>query len=600
MKLLLRIGEPSDPDQPHAVGSGRLVEVDTALRIGRAADNDLVLPDPERVVSKQHCIIRQEDGRYVVVDLSANGTFLNDNADRLVRDRAVPLVAGDAIRLGGFTLTVVSVILPDEDPTGTGTESLSPVSHAPTPSLQPPQPWPAPRTPQDIDAFLDSINGEPGSGEDFLANRGTDDFLDEHAAEPWRSTPPPVAADPDHVAPAAEAFARPTVRKDAIPDDWDPLAEIGSARRRPDPARNGPNRSGPARPDAVGSIGGDANTAPPALPRLDPGYQDAPHRDAGGASATGAGAVKRAAASEDLARLDLVSPGTPQSDFAQPHLGQPGLSRRAAPPAGIGRTEAPQSRTRPPGPSEDGFGCAPRSFAQTPLPETSTVSPAKPTNQAPQSVPHLPSGNDRRHAIDILLVACGIDPATLSDTKAAVAAERAGHVLRIAVDGMLQILGSRSAAKQEFGMQRTAISRGANNALKFVSTAEEALQMLLCNDIPGFLPPEDAMRETVTDINAHHLALLSGVRVAFADTLRRLDPTAIEQTVPHHATDAMLPVLRKARAWEAFRAKYAELERALAGDGHDIFGSEFARAYASIQTAVTQARSGTAEAPSDV
>jgi type VI secretion system protein len=532
MKLLLRISEPPDPDHPHSVGGGRLVEVDTALRIGRGTDNDLVLPDAERVVSKQHCIIRQEDGRYVVVDLSANGTFLNDSADRLVRDHAVPLMAGDSIHLGGFILTVVSVILPDEDPTGTDTESLGPVSHAPAPSLQSPplQPWPAPRTPQDIDAFLDSINSEPGSSEDFLANHGTADFLEERAAEPWRSMPPPVAADPDHVAPSAEAFARPTARKEAIPDDWDPLDEIGSAGRWPDPAHSPPNRSEPTGPDTGGLSERGINTSPPGV--------------------------------------------------AQAATPQPGMS--------------------PPRPAEDGFGRPPRSSAQSPLSQTSTVSPARSTIPARQSTAHLRSGDDRSHAVDILLVACGIDPATLSDAKAAVAAERAGHVLRIAVDGMLQILGSRSAAKQEFGMQRTAISRGANNALKFVATADEALQMLLCNDIPGFLPAEDAMRETVTDINAHHLALLSGVRAAFTDTLRRLDPAAIEQTVSHHATDAMLPALRKARAWEAFQAKYAELECALAGDGHDIFGTEFARAYASIQTAVTEARRGTAEAPSDV
>jgi type VI secretion system protein len=560
MKLLLRIGEPPDPEPPRAAGSGRLIEVDTALRIGRAADNDLVLPDPERMVSKQHCVIRQEDGRYVVVDLSANGTFLNDGADRLVRDHAVPLVAGDAIHLGAFTLTVVSVILPDEDPAETGTESLGPVSQAPAPSLQPPalQPWPAPPTPRDIDAFLDSINGEPGGGEDFLANRGAEDFLEECAAEPWRSMPAPVAADPDHVTPAAEALARSAVRKEAIPDDWDPLAEIRSAGRWPDPAGTGANHPGFAGQDTGGPNEGDPNTSLPAVPRPSPGYQDAAYRDVGRANATSADAANPAPTRPDEAHLDLAHP-----DLAHPDLAHPDPARPDTPRSDFGQPDLCQLA-------------------------------------APQSALHPPVGDDPRRAVDILLVACGIDPATLSDAKAAVAAERAGHVLRIAVDGMLQILGSRSAAKQEFGMQRTAISRGANNALKFVATAEEALQMLLCNDIPGFLPPEDAMRETVTDINAHHLALLSGVRAAFADTLLRLDPAAIEQAVPHHATDAMLPALRKARAWKAFRAKYAELERALAGDGHDIFGSEFARAYASIQTAVTQARSGTAETPSDV
>jgi type VI secretion system FHA domain protein len=173
-------------------------------------------------------------------------------------------------------------------------------------------------------------------------------------------------------------------------------------------------------------------------------------------------------------------------------------------------------------------------------------------------------------------------------------------LLRIAVDGMLQVLSSRSVTKQEFGMQRTSISRGANNPLKFVSTAEEALALLLCNELPGFLSPEEAMRESVADINGHQLALMSGVRAAFADTIRRLDPTAIEQGLSSHATDSLVPALRKARAWDVIRAKYDVLERSLAGVGSDVFGSEFARAYASTQAAATRARNGTTESSSDV
>jgi type VI secretion system protein len=34
-----------------------------SLSIGRSAGNDWVLPDPERLVSKTHCIVAAENGR---------------------------------------------------------------------------------------------------------------------------------------------------------------------------------------------------------------------------------------------------------------------------------------------------------------------------------------------------------------------------------------------------------------------------------------------------------------------------------------------------------------------------------------------------------
>jgi type VI secretion system FHA domain protein len=192
-----------------------------------------------------------------------------------------------------------------------------------------------------------------------------------------------------------------------------------------------------------------------------------------------------------------------------------------------------------------------------------------------------------------------VEPETLSDEQAIVAADRAGRILHIAVDGMLRILGSRSVAKQEFGIERTAISRGDNNPLKFVNTAAEALQMLLCTDLPGFLPAEDAMRETVDDIGGHQLALLAGVQAAVADTMRRLDPAAIEATLPSYAADPLVPALRRARAWEQYRATYADLARSLEEGGREGFGGEFARGYAAIRPAAAKSRTQTSETSPD-
>src|SRR5262245_63654194 len=49
----------------------------TGGRIGRAQDNDWVLPDPDRYVSSHHAKVSFRTGSWVLEDVSTNGTFIN-------------------------------------------------------------------------------------------------------------------------------------------------------------------------------------------------------------------------------------------------------------------------------------------------------------------------------------------------------------------------------------------------------------------------------------------------------------------------------------------------------------------------------------------
>ena len=54
------------------------------IRVGRAPENDLVLPDASKGVSRHHAEIRFEHGRYVVADLnSQNGVWVGERRVRL-------------------------------------------------------------------------------------------------------------------------------------------------------------------------------------------------------------------------------------------------------------------------------------------------------------------------------------------------------------------------------------------------------------------------------------------------------------------------------------------------------------------------------------
>jgi hypothetical protein len=71
------------------------LEPGSLVRIGRDADNDVVLRDPR--VSRHHARIVHEKGFFVIHDLaSANGTFVQGK-----RVQVAPLVNGTEIRIGG-------------------------------------------------------------------------------------------------------------------------------------------------------------------------------------------------------------------------------------------------------------------------------------------------------------------------------------------------------------------------------------------------------------------------------------------------------------------------------------------------------------------
>ena len=74
---------------------GRRFAFADKISLGRAGDNDIVLP--ENFVSHRHAVIRRKNNLYVIEDLgSANHTYLND---RELTGRAY-LKVGDHIRIG--------------------------------------------------------------------------------------------------------------------------------------------------------------------------------------------------------------------------------------------------------------------------------------------------------------------------------------------------------------------------------------------------------------------------------------------------------------------------------------------------------------------
>ena len=76
------------------------------LSIGRAPGNDWVLSDPDRQLSKTHCVIVAAGGHYLLTDLSTNGVFVNGATERIPRESQIELTDGDDFRIGEYVIRV--------------------------------------------------------------------------------------------------------------------------------------------------------------------------------------------------------------------------------------------------------------------------------------------------------------------------------------------------------------------------------------------------------------------------------------------------------------------------------------------------------------
>ncbi|MGH3204328.1 MAG: FHA domain-containing protein, partial [Streptosporangiaceae bacterium] len=111
-------------------GTGTVPPPSRTLRIGRAADNDLVIADPS--VSGHHAELRMAGGVTRIVDLdSTNGTFVNER-----RVTTAALAEGDVAGFGTSTFRLTGGEL--REFTGAGSTAVDP--GRPVPAAPPPVP----------------------------------------------------------------------------------------------------------------------------------------------------------------------------------------------------------------------------------------------------------------------------------------------------------------------------------------------------------------------------------------------------------------------------------------------------------------------------
>jgi type VI secretion system FHA domain protein len=224
--------------------------------IGRAPDNDWVLPDPGRVLSKRHCRIIANGEAWLIIDTSSNGTFLNGttlepdvphalrDGDRVVFGTyEIEACLGEGAPLDGDEASVRDESLHGDAPRGDSLRDERPRDWWPTnESLAEDRLTSDPFPSLDGDV-LDAARPSVGLPTDF-----------DPLALAERVTESPYAV-PDHVPELEANFRAPRPNLDLLPDDWNQPPE---PRPAPEPA--------PTPEVPVQAAHASAPMPPPAMP----------------------------------------------------------------------------------------------------------------------------------------------------------------------------------------------------------------------------------------------------------------------------------------------------------------------------------------------
>lgn len=190
------------------------------LSIGRGPENDWVLPDPDRVLSKRHCVVAYRQGGWQVADVSSNGTYINRDAEPIGHGKLQDLRDGDRLRLGSYELEL-RVEQADDGNIGLGFGAPRPApgaARAADPFGDDPFATPIARRTDNPFGDASLLGGPAKLASGFAPGMALPLDFDPLAPDP-RDAPFSGPTQSNHSPAVADAFSPPAVNR--LPDDWD-------------------------------------------------------------------------------------------------------------------------------------------------------------------------------------------------------------------------------------------------------------------------------------------------------------------------------------------------------------------------------------------
>ena len=514
------------------------------ISIGRGVKADWQVADPERDLSRLHMVLAVRGGMMTVRDTSANGVFVGSPRIRLEADRAVPVSRGESLTFGPYLIvaeedaaaTAPEAPILDDDPFASQPFTGSRGAEAPARARDPfgsalrPDPVRLDEEPGDgVDAWERRPEQKAGGWDAVAPHRRPDHAQMIGTPQGWAV--PPAAPSREHGLGFDAPFTSPILREPqpsaagdvAIPSDWDAPAPPAAAAPAPPPAPPPTPESFADRPDMFGQP--DAPTPDPAA--------SAPWPDA-------AGAIPPPATHDSIVPAAADSAALPMDD---PILPPPSTGHDAAMPP------LAHDPILPAMPATDPI--IPVAIVDPILPPPAAVPPTHDPILPPRATP-APGGDALFAAF---CAGARLSPDAFAGEDRAALMERLGAVYRQAILGVADLMGERTALKNDFRMARTTIRPEGNNPFKWVPPQRIAVELLRSEDGSGYITGERALNEALHDVKAHMLCVLAGMRGAIGATFDLLSPDMIEARTANRGF--VMPGQRNAAAWAEYVDQFA-------------------------------------------
>lgn len=513
--------------------------------IGRAETCTLMLPDPERHISRVQAEVSQDARGYAVRNVShANPIVVNGRP--VPSGRSVLLSDGDDLQIGSYLLRV----------SRTSQVTAAPMAPAPAPA---PMPVAAPAVPPPaaaaaFDPFDSAAWSAPGAS---VPSGRPGPFDGLGGFEP--AAPPPAPVLPsgfdlgtDLGLDPGGAFGASRALPSAGLDD---LFGLGPAVKGTDAVddflRAAPVQAAPA------AVGQASDVDLLAMFSATPASRAAPV-----ASAPMAGLPAADRTPELHGSLALPVPATSPEPTPVP-------APRGGLPPGSGLTQILGDVRN--------WGLSPSAPVPVPVPVAEV-----PVTAAPAPVPAPAPATNPPEADPLWAAFCegagiglsppgGLNPALMRVI---------GQMLRRSVDGTVQLVAARATTKAELHAQVTMIQPRNNNPLKFSPDGRMALEQLLQPPLRGFLGGPEAIDQAMDDLVGHAVGTMAGMRAALDGVLARFAPDQLEAKLTRQSVlDSVLPMHRRARLWELYLQHFQSVRDDAKDDFHSLFGKAFLQAY---------------------
>jgi FHA domain-containing protein len=609
---------------------------DNGGTIGRDASNQLALPDPERHMSRVQAEVQFANGAYQLVDHGSNATTVNGMP--LGKGNSAPLRDGDEIGIAFYTLRVeipraapsfVSSPAPARapapaapaaaggDPLGLFAPTSAPAA-APFPAASP-MPFSAPSAPRAPAPSAQSMD------DPFAALSMPGQVVKPIAKAPPGPAPSATASDdPFAVFAAPPAPPPPAPARGSAPAPMDdPFAAFG-APPKPAPAASSPlgidvqgdplgmglqpeasslddlfklDSKSPSQDPFAGSALADPLFGEPAtitggedpLALLSGSAPAAPPAERNDASLMHEAFTPPKVVEDDFLLLNRTGDDPPARVGAEtPHPPRGGVVSWESEPA-----SEPAAPVTPPAPP---VKAAPAPATAPIVPPASVFEPvaSQPLSRAKVvveglegSVPEAaaaapaPQGDANTAALlEALARGLGVTGLKPPGGLTPEFMEHVGKIVREAAHGTIELLLARAVTKREVRAEMTMIVSKNNNPLKFSPDVNFALMQLIAPQGAGFMPPVEAMRDAYDDLRAHQIAFMAGMRGALTGVLGRFKPEDLEARLSDKSfLDSVLPGGRKAKLWDLYEQRFADISREAEDNFHTFFGREFLKAY---------------------